>query len=653
MFIQPHPGQTAASVPQKILLRAGALEKDRLARRTKELFPQAEIVAEDSEQMLFASLPLTERVFRLREKFAGLSQKLDPKIRSQAYLLDAGGSGFCIISEQAPGLYYGLLGLHELLEKKGGSFELFDHPRFGRRGFLQDLSRGQVLNLAGFERLLKALGTLRYNWLTFNLEHNFGYTRHPEISEGDDALTIAEAKALAALCREYFIEPVPMQQSLGHCRGILNKPSYRRLAFDERLLWSLDPRREEIYSLLEDMYQEQAECFPGEYFLVGCDEPFDLKKNWRPENAGGKLFPQVYLEHLLKLRSMLSGLKRKMMVWGDVFVSHPELLAELPEDVVVLNWQYGSSQLEDEKFYEDKSRAIAGSGKEFYVATTTWSYGRLFPELKTMESNNRNFLNVGERLKAQGALLTNWGDLGHLQLLGHVAMPIAYFGKLSWRESGESLEQFALDFSRCFFQDENGRSGEFHLLLDRVNEIISPGKNFGASALFVLLDELYSSQFLPARPLAELSEELLKVLKEAAVVTSRLVSVKNHEWILDLKPVIYGLGVLFTKLLLKDTASLGLKDKSKKEEVLGLFGHLENYSRNLGESLQERWLTQAKPLGLGRNLARLNKAAEGYGKRREQMARAEGISWEQLRDYPEFEEYKFNLLKEMGLEGLL
>ena len=652
MFIEAEPGPTPAPRPEKILLRAGALEKERLARRIKELLPQAELVAEESGQMLCASLPLTDQVFRLREKFAGSSQKLDDEKRPQAYLMSADRSGFCIIADGAAGLYYGLLGLHEFWGKKGGSIELFDHPRFGRRGFLQDLSRGQVLNLAGCERLLKALGAFRYNWLTFNLEHNFGYARHPEISEGDDALTIPEAKALAALCQEYFIEAVPMQQSLGHCRGILTKPQYRRLAFDEQLLWSLDPRRDEIYSLLEDMFQEQAESFPGKYFLVGCDEPFDLKKKWQPESAGGKRFPQVYLEHLLKLREMVAGLNRKMMVWGDIFVLHPELLAELPEDVIVVNWQYGSSQLEDEQFYEDKTRAMAASGKEFYVATTTWSYARLFPELKTMERNNRNFLDAGSRLKAQGALLTNWGDLGHLQLLGHVAMPIAYFGKLSWQESAQSLEQFAPDFSRYFFGDENGKSGEFYLLLDRVNDIITPGKIFGASALFMLMDELFSSQFLPAKPLAELSEDLLKVLKQAAAVTSSLVSVKNYEWILDLKPVIYGLGVLFTKLLLKDSASLGLKDKSKIEEVLKLFGHLQNYSRNLGESLQERWLSQAKPIGLGRNLARLEKVAEGYGKRREQMTEAEGRTWEQLRDAPEFEEYKFNLLKEMGLEGL-
>ena len=181
-------------------------------------------------------------------------------------------------------------------------------PRFGRRGFLQDLSRGQVLNLFGFGRLVKQLGSYRYNWLTFNLEHNFGYGKYPDIWEGNDSISTDEATVLAHLCREYYINVVPMQQSFGHCRGILSKDKYRRLAFDDQLLWSLDPRNDEIYPLLSDFYHEQAECFPGKYFLVGCDEPFNLKKNWKPENAGGKTFPQAYLNHLCKLNSILSGM---------------------------------------------------------------------------------------------------------------------------------------------------------------------------------------------------------------------------------------------------------------------------------------------------------------------------------------------------------
>jgi hypothetical protein len=58
-------------------------------------------------------------------------------------------------------------------------------------------------------------------------------------------------------------------------------------------------------------------------------------------------------------------------------------------------------------------------------------------------------------------------------------------------------------------------------------------------------------------------------------------------------------------------------------------------------------------LGLSRNLARLAKVTEGYQKRKDQISTAADQKWEKLRDAPEFAEYRFNLMKEMGLEGLL
>ena len=652
MFLEPEARAGQGKPPEKVLVRARPEEKERLARRAKELFPKSEIVTEAGEQFLCASLPLTGELFKLMEKFSVSGGKLSEDLKRQSYLIHGQGDSFCVVASAGAGLFFGMQGLREYFGKNGSAIDFFDAPRFGSRGFMQDLSRGQVLSLAGFERLVRALANCRYNWLTFNLEHNFAYARHPEISEGDDQFTIVEAKALSEFCREFYIEVVPMQQSLGHCRGILTNPKYRHLAFDDKLLWSLDPRKEEIYSLLSDLYQEQSECFPSQYFLVGCDEPFDLKKNWKP-GTDHKTFPQVYMDHLLRLHKIVSGLGRKMMVWGDIFVSHPELLVQVPEDVVIINWQYGTSKLEGEEYYAEKSKAIAGSGRPFFAATTTWSYARLFPELKTMEHNNRNFLNVAGRLGAQGALLTNWGDLGHIQLLGHVAMPIAYFSLLSWRETHATLEEFSRDFSASFFGDAKGGSGEFYLLLERVNDIITPGKIFGASSLFILLDELFSPQFLPSRPIEDVSGDLLKVLKEAASVTSSLTNIKNYEWVLDIKPIVYAMGILFTKLLLKENASLGVQDKSKKEEILSLFGHLINYAASFREALKERWLAQAKPIGLERALARLAKVEEEYKKRMAQAASAEGRTWEQLRDAPEFSEYKFNLMKEMGLEGLL
>ena len=641
------------SLPEKLVLKASQEQNRRLKNRAKELFPNSEILIEASEQFELLSLPVSTKLNHWQNKFLHQIKNLPSAINEQAYLLNAEKDELGIIAQSAKGLYYGMLALFELVKNQSQAVELFDFPSFSQRGFLQDLSRGQALNPSGFERLIKALALFRYNWLTFNLEHNFGYESHPEIPEGDDQLSKSEAKALFELCQEYFIEPVPMQQSLGHLRGILTKPKYKNLAFDENLLWSLNPEKEQIYSLLNELYQEQAEVFPGNYFLVGLDEPFDMKKRASKSSDFEKSFPKIYLNHLLKLHKIVSKLGRKMMLWGDMILAHPELIPEIPEDIMIINWQYGTSQLENEEFYFKKTQPIAKHHQQFYIATTTWSYARLFPELKTMEANNRNFLKVGEKLSAQGALLTNWGDLGHIQLLGYIAPAIGFFGLNSWKNRGISLEEFCQKFSKFFCNDETGQIGQFYLLLNQINEILSPGKLLGGSALFLLLDELYSHQYLPKQDLENLSEELLKLIKSCSEITTGLSAIKNSDWVLDLKPIIFALGILFIKLLLKKKTPLILKQANSKDELSQMFQYLEFYSKQFAQSFKERWLTQAHPKGLEKILSRLAKTQQGYKKRLEQIQKNKIENWQEFQNSPEFQEYRFNLLQQLGLNGLL
>ncbi len=653
MFTKTDPSARPISQPKKILIRARSEERDRLRRRAGEIFPGLEIASEPADYFSLSSHPFDRDLSGLDKQFSESSRSLSPELSEQAYLINAEQDRVSIFAGGAPGLYYGMLSLSEIIRKNAGVSGWFDYPVFSRRGFLQDLSRGQVLNPSGFEQLAEALSFFRYNWLTFNLEHNFGYESHPEIPGSDDQFTRAEAKSLFELCREHYLEAVPMQQSFGHCRGILSRPKYRHLAFDQNLLWSLDPRKEEIYPLLAELYREQAECFPGKYFLVGCDEPFDLKKNWKPEMGNGRTFPEICLEHLRRLNRIVSGLGRRMMVWGDIFVAYPALLQEVPDDLIIINWQYGTSNLEGVDYYREKSRAIADSGRDFYAATSTWSYARLFPELKTMECNNRNFLKVGSELGAKGSLLTNWGDLGHLQLLGYLAMPLAFSAVNSWRPSEVSLEEFSPDFALSFFNDRSGNSSRLYLLLDQLNQVVSPGKFFGSAALFVLLDELFSDQFLPARPKSELADDLLKIVQSTENISAGLNSLENSQWLLDLKPVIYGLGILFAKFLIQENASKSFQDPSKREEALALFSHLSSYFQEFAMAVRDRWMAQAKPRGLERNLARLLRVVEGYQKRVNYLKEGKAQTWEQFRDDEGFVEHKFNLIKELGLEGLL
>ena len=636
---------------KKLFIFAKEPDANILKRRAREIFPQAEIEIQSKDHYLaFTQPPQAQEIKKLEQK---LSQ-LNPEQREQGYGLIKKGERVFIYAETAPGLYYGLLSLKEALESEA-ELEVIDAPSFIRRGFLQDLSRGQVLNLAGFERLIHLLSQYRYNFLTFNIEHTIQSHHFPDLARDDDVLLQEEARVIYSLAKEHFIEIVPMQQSLGHLRGILINERYQALAFDPNLLWSLDPRNEDIYLMLADLYAEQAELFPGEYFLVGCDEPFDLKKKWVAELNQGKEFDQIYLEHLLTLRDILAGMKRKMMVWGDVLLSYPHLIDQLPDDVIILNWQYGTDLLEDEEYYRERSQPLIERGRKFYPAVCTWSLGRIFPELKTARANIKNFLSFAKKCNCQGALLTNWGDLGHIQLLGWIVLPIAYFGVMSWKGKIKD-EDFDEEFSEYFFNDSSGNVLKLQLLLDEVNNLVKVAPGLGGMGLSVFFDELLSKNYLPLGTVKAQGERLRLIANQAGELFVRLLSsgeLKAKEFLFDLEPVLVALHILARKLLIKESAPFLFKSPSKREELIKEIELLIFQTEEFEASFSERWKTQAKPKGLNRLRNKISQVELGYLKRIRQIQRGEARTWKELRDSPEFVPFQFNLLREMGLEGLL
>ncbi len=58
-----------------------------------------------------------------------------------------------------------------------------------------------------------------------------------------------------------------------------------------------------------------------------------------------------------------------MHCWGDIILKYPELVPELPEDVVVLDWGYEA----DHPFHE-QCAIFAEAGRSFFVCPGTSSW---------------------------------------------------------------------------------------------------------------------------------------------------------------------------------------------------------------------------------------------------------------------------------------
>lgn len=602
-----------------------------------------------------------------RKALEKLSREItDRDIMQQAYAICLRSRAAAVAASGRQGMYYALDTLRKILAQKPlpPCCDILDKPMLKYRGFMQDISRGQVLSIKGFERLVDALARFRYNMLTFNIEHTFKCKKHPEIGKGHTPLTKQDLAHIVKYAKNRGIEVVPAQQSMGHLRGILSLPEFKDLAYDKELLWSIDPSNEKTYSLLQDLYEEILPCCDSRFFNVCCDEPFDIKAKFDPARFKGKTFEQVFFDHIMRLKEILDRHGKQMMLWADVPIEHTEIIKMLPRDVILLNWQYGSGMLEGPEYYREKINPVAQAGLDFMTCTCTWNLTKIFTNLDVAEANNLNFITEAAKAGAVGNILTNWGDMGHLNLLALQPWPIAYAAQIAWNGKPLAKKTFDKAFAKSFFNDDSGQSAEIMRILQRANNIIKGPQMFGDVAFQVFFDETLAGDFmLNFYGKTDTHKKIEKLMQHAESLLEETLNfnIENKEWLKDIELPIIQFKIIAEKIKIFTQA------KKKAQTAKGLLNLAEDFD-NLAKMtdktayiMKKQWVKQAKKSDLDQNINRLNNLKIVYKKRSKmfhQLAEEKSNNkpmpaWSRIAYHQDFIKHKFNLIKEMGLDKLL
>src|SRR6185312_16088970 len=107
-------------------------------------------------------------------------------------------------------------------------------------------------------------------------------------------------------------------------------------------------------------------------------------------------------------------------MWGDIILHHPELIPQLPEDAVLLEWGYEADHKFDEHcatFAERIKNESRGGKQTFYVSPGTSSWLTIPSRSKVAFESIHNAARAGLKHGAAGLLVTDWGDNGHQQFL--------------------------------------------------------------------------------------------------------------------------------------------------------------------------------------------------------------------------------------------
>lgn len=382
---------------------------------------------------------------------ADAAGRVTEDLGAEGYVLTVGAGGVTVVAATEAGLYYGAQTLIQVIQQAGRrlpALRIADAPVLPNRGLMLDVSRSKVPTRETLEKLVRRLSHYKYNQLQLYIEHTFASREHPSIAPDVGGLTPNDLLHLDALCRQHHIDLVPNWQSLGHQRTMLENPRYAHLA-ETDWRWSFASTSDEAFETVEEIYADLLPNFSSKYFNIDADEPWDMglgvSKARTDEIGAGR----VYIEHIRRLHEIVSRHGRTMMMWADVFWHYPELVGELPDDIVLLDWWY-----EPKERYDTVGKL---QGRRFYVCPGTGAWLSLFPRVERAIVNVQGFVRDGVAAGAEGMLMTDWGDYGHFTMFENTWYLYLWAAECGWNGAQTPIEDYDVAVSRLFYHDLSGR----------------------------------------------------------------------------------------------------------------------------------------------------------------------------------------------------
>ncbi len=264
-------------------------------------------------------------------------------IAEQAYKIDLRPTAITVAANAAPGLFYGVQTLLQLIQPRDGGLwlpegQIVDWPDLRLRQIYWDdahhLDRPEALRNA-----IRQAAFYKINGFALKLEGHFQYRSAPSIVE-PYALTPAELQSLTDYGLKYHVQLIPYLDGPGHIAFILKHPEYAKLREFPDSNYEACAVNPDTYKMFEGMFQDLLNANRGiKYFYLSTDEAYyvGLANNQQCDEAArakelgsvGKLLA----EFVTKTAGWLHGHGREVVFWGE-FPMKPGDIDALPSYMI-------------------------------------------------------------------------------------------------------------------------------------------------------------------------------------------------------------------------------------------------------------------------------------------------------------------------------
>jgi hypothetical protein len=365
----------------------------------------------------------------------------------EAYSLQVDPKGAEIRAASSAGLFYGVQTLLQMVEGSGPRAALpeaaiRDWPALPYRGFMMDLSHGQLLRIPEIERQLDLLARFKANQYFFYAEAAIEFEGY-ELVNPDGRYTRDEVRRVIEYARQRHIDVVPCMELYGHMHDLFRVEKFADLGLP-RYGDEFDPRNPRVLTVLSDWVAQTAKLFPSPWYHVGFDEPWSLGKIGVEQ---GKDPFKAFIGVLRHVAGEAQRHGKRLLFWADInqgastLSNHPELVRELPGGVIAVPWVY-----EAYTNYDSFVQPLAKAGVPTVVAPGVWNWNEIFPDYHRSFVNINGLTAAGKKFKTLGVLVTGWTDSA--QTIYRQSLPgLALSAAAGWQSEPVDSSTFFGDYA--------------------------------------------------------------------------------------------------------------------------------------------------------------------------------------------------------------
>jgi hexosaminidase len=414
-------------------------------------------------------------------------------LKQQAYNIKLERGRILITANDAPGLFYGVQTLVQLLQRENGKTfftggEIVDWPDMDLRMIYWDNAH-HLEKLDEMKRAIRQASYYKINAFTLKLEGHFRFKTAKSIVE-PYAYTAADYAELSEYAKAHYVELVPWIDGPAHITFILKHPEYKHLRAFSNSNYEFDVMNPDSDKLLLGMFDELMEANKGgKYLLFSTDEAYYIGKSpaekKRAEELGGN--GKLLAEYITRIANKLHAKGRKVIIWAEYPLAVNDINS-IPSHII--NGVYN----------KDWAPKIKAHGMRQLIYTSTQGVEPHFPNYHKLPAKKPAPVNravvltddeeqqgelakgrVGEVLNGitttiaagnadlMGVIVAAWGDAGlnpETFWLGYAAGAAA-----GWNNKGMTAQ----DLSNRFYNSFYGRN---NVNMDRVYQLLSTQADF-------------------------------------------------------------------------------------------------------------------------------------------------------------------------------